>query len=223
MSTPAAASELRRPAAPRARGIGPDGANARPMRCPGIDTVTIKRVRRDPTGHQDHRHARTGVCGPARQVKSLDVRAAIGRFESSQPTPVRCDPVDRAIQDAIAIVDIRRGQPALDANMVGDIGQTSRDSQLLENRLAVVGEQAIPVMMRAEVWHVDEHIQGLAFRRRDAGFGSSRGADVTRGIRSKFTSPVDGLEFLFRIVGEDKVVVQKLVVATVEPEVENDA
>ena len=50
--------------------------------------VAIERVRGDPSGHQDHGHARTGVGSATRQVKALDVRTAIGRLEGPQPAPV---------------------------------------------------------------------------------------------------------------------------------------
>ena len=89
--------------------------------------------------------------------------------------------------------------------------------------LRYAGEKAIPVVMRAEVRRVDQHIEGLASRGRDARLGPCRGADVAGWIGSRLAPPVDGLELLLRVVGEDEVVVQQMVVAPVQPEVEHDA
>ncbi len=50
-----------------------------------------------------------------------------------------------------------------------------------------------------------------------------RGADVAGRIGSRLAPPVDGLELLLRVIGKDEVVVQQMVVAPVQPEVEHDA
>ena len=77
--------------------------------------------------------------------------------------------------------------------------------------------------MRAEVRRVDQHIEGFAAGRRDAGLSPSRGADVAGWIGSRLAPPVDRLELLLRVAGEDEVVVQQMVVTPVQPEVEHDA
>ncbi len=136
----------------------------------------------------------------AGQVESFDVRTAIGWLEGPQPAPVRCNAVYRAIQDAVAVVNIDGGQPSLKANMLLQVGQSSRTTKLFEDDLAIVGEKAIPVVMRTEEGRVDENIQGFATWGSNTRLGPSGGANVAGGIGSELTSLIDGLELLVRVM-----------------------
>src|SRR5271165_254331 len=78
-------------------------------------------------------------------------------------------------------------------------------------------------MMRAQVRRMHKYIEGFAAGGRDTGLGASRGADVAGWIGGRLAPPVDGLELLFWVSGKDEVVVQQVVVAPIQPEVEHDA
>ena len=123
---PVAASDGRVSISVRPGRIGDGSRHATAGSRGACDAVTIERIGGDPSRHQDHRHARTGMRSATREVKALHVRTAIGRLERPQPAPVGRDAVDRAVQDAVPLVDVGGGQPALDANAVRDIRQSSR-------------------------------------------------------------------------------------------------
>ena len=151
----------------RSLGLAEEGTSTAERRFAGsraaCHAVAIECVRGDPSRHQDHGHPRTGVGSAARQVKAFYVRTAIGRLEGPQPAPVGCDAVNGAIQDAVALDGCRQGSASRSTRIcVRDVGQSSRATQLFEDGLAIGGEKAIPVVMRAEVRRVDQHIQGFA-------------------------------------------------------------
>src|SRR5581483_5402179 len=141
-------------------------------------------------------------------VKALYVGTAIGRLEGPQPAPVGGNAVDGAIQDAVALMDVSRCQPALDDNTIDDVRQSTRATQLFEDRLAIGWEQAIPVVMRTEVRRVDQHVEGLSSRESDTRLGPGRGAHVAGRIGCGFATPVDGFELLLGVVGENEVMVE---------------
>ena len=70
---------------------------------------------------------------------------------------------------------------------------------------------------------MDQQIEGIASWGADSRLGPCRGADVAGWIGSRLAPTVDRLEFLLRVVGENKVMVQQMVVPTVQPKVEHDA
>ena len=100
----------------------------------------IKRVGGDPTAHHHHRHARSGMGRPARQVEALQVRTGIGWFEGSIPTAVAGDAVNRSVQHSVSLVNIDGRERALKNDAFFNVDQTGGALELVENHLAIRGK-----------------------------------------------------------------------------------
>ncbi len=98
-------------------------------------------------------------------------------------------PVNRAIQDAIAIMDILRRKRALEDDPLLEIVQPSRPLQLIEDDLPVRRKHGGPIVMRPQIRRMHQHIQRLAARRRDVRLRCRAGrADVAGRIGRRLAS-----------------------------------
>ena len=107
---------------------------------------------------------------------------------------------------------------------VSQVGQTGRRGELVAGWSGDSGEQLVPVVAAAGGRACGP---GRRAPRRRAGATSGsvarRGADVTGRIGRGLAPAVDRVELLVRVAREDEVMVQQVIVATIKPEVEDDA
>ena len=130
--------------------------------------------------------------------------------------------IDRAVEHVVAIVDVLRSECSFKHDVLLKILHAGRLLQFLDDPPAVGGEHLRPVVMGTEVGSVDQHIERLAPRWRHPRLSDRRCADIAGGIVGRFATAIDRGEFLVRIGREDKVVVDELLVALVEPEIEHN-
>ena len=114
-------------------------------------------------------------------------------------------------------------QPALDLDPLFDVVQPGRRLELVEDRLAIARVDGLPVVVGPQVGRVDQDVEGLAAGRGDLGLGGGRGADVAGRVGRRLALAVDEVELLVRVAREDEVVMQEMLVAAVEAQVEDDA
>ena len=164
-----------------------------------------------------------GMGGAAGQVEPGDVGAAVGRLERPGESPVTGQAVDGAVEHAVAVVDVLRGQPALDLIRLLDVVEPRGGLELLEDRLAVAGIEGLPVVMGPQVGRVHQDVEGLAAGRGDLRLGGGRGTDVAGRVGRRLALAVDDVELLVRIAREDEVVMEQVVVTAVEAQVEDHA
>ena len=107
----------------------------------------------------------SGMRRAAGEVQAAQVGAAVARLERPEPLAVTREPVDRAVEHAVAVVDVLRRQAA---------SKTMRDSmsgiwpvrlELFQDDAAVLGQHPFPVVMRTQIRRVDEHVERFAARR----------------------------------------------------------
>src|SRR5271166_6178591 len=147
--------------------------------------------------------------GTAGQIQPPEVRAAVGWLEGTIQPAVAGEAVDGAVEHAIAVVYVLRGKPALDLDPHLDVIEPGGRLELLEDGLAIAGIERFPVMMRPEIWGVDQHVEGLAAGRCDIGLGVGRGTDITRRVRGWFSLAVDDVELFLGITREDEIMMPK--------------
>jgi hypothetical protein len=63
------------------------------------------------------------MSGAAGEVHSGEFAAAVGGLEGSLKEPVAGDAVDCAVENAVAVVDILRGQRSFEDDAVFDVGE----------------------------------------------------------------------------------------------------
>ncbi len=86
-------------------------------------------------------------------------------------------------EDAVAVVDVLRGQPWLEDDALLQVVQAGGRGQLVEDRPAVGGKQPVPVVVRAEIGRVDQDVEGLAAGRGDVRLGPRPGRRRSRSGR----------------------------------------
>ena len=145
--------------------------------------ILIERVRGDPAGHQHHRHARPGVRGAAGQVQPADLAAAVPGLEGAENPAVARQPVDGAVEHAVAVVDVLRRQGPLEHDPALEVGQARGARELVEDHPSVAGQHRVPVVVRPQVGRVDEDVERFAAGRRHTGLGAGRGGEIAGRVR----------------------------------------
>ena len=77
--------------------------------------------------------------GASGEIHARKFAAAVGGLECALPQTMARNSVDRAIQYAIAVMDVLRGQRGFEDDAVFDIGQSRGALQLVENDLPIAG------------------------------------------------------------------------------------
>ncbi len=182
----------------------------------------VERVGGNPAGHQDHRHAGAGMRRAAGEIEAAQIGAAVAGFESAEKFSVAGESVDRAIEHVVALVNVLRREGALENNARFDVWHLAGSLELFQNDAPILGQHFFPIVMRAQIGRVDEHVERFTARGRRAGFGASGGCEIARRIRRGLALLVNPIELLVRIAAENEIVVGKVIVTLVQPEVEHD-
>ena len=169
-----------------------------------------------------------GWAAAAGEVEAFDERAAVGGLERAHELAVRRQAVDRAVEHAVAVVDVLGRQGPLEDDAVFEVGHAGGAFELVEDGLTVGAEElavAGPVLPGAEVGRVDQDVERLAAGRGHLArlLGAGGGGEVGGGVGRGDAFLVDRLELLMRVAAEDEVVVGEVFVGPVEAEVEHDA
>ena len=134
---------------------------------------------------------------------------------------MRCQAVNRAIQHLVAVMDIHRRQLAFADNAAFDVFQPRRALQLVQDFLAIGREHLRPIMMRAKIGRVHQHIKRFPAFRRDRRICARWRGQICGGIGRRFALAIDGIEFFFRIAGEDEIMMRQMFVTAIKPEIEH--
>ena len=164
-----------------------------------------------------------GCAAPPAKIQPADLAAAVRRLERAEQPAVARQPVDGAVEHAVAVVDVLRRQGPLEHDAVLEVGHARRALELVEDHPPVVRQHGVPVVVRPQVRRVDEDVERLAAGRRDAGLGAGRRGEIAGRVRGRLAAAVDPVELLLGVAREDEVVVQQVLVAAVQAEVEHDA
>ena len=95
--------------------------------------------------------------------------------------------------------------------------------ELFQNDAAIRGQHFLPVVMRAQIRRVDEHVERFAAGGRGGGFGAGGRREIAGRVGRGLALLVDPVELLVRVAAEDEVVMREMLVAFVQAEIEHDA
>src|SRR5215217_695563 len=110
-------------------------------------------------------------------------------------------------------------------NALFQIVQACGALQLVQDGAAVAPEQialGAPIKVGAQTGGMNEDVERLAALWCDAWVSECRCGEVSRWVRGRLALVIDGVELLFRITGEHKVMVEQVIVALLEPEIEHN-
>ena len=120
-------------------------------------------------------------------------------------------------------MDVLRRERALEDDARLDVGHLAGALELFQDHAAIRGQHLFPIVMRAQIRRVDEHVERFAAGGRGAGLGAGRRGEVAGRVGRGLALLVDEIELLVRIAAEDEVVMREVLVALVQAEVEHDA
>ena len=194
------------------RSVSVSGLKTRSVDCLAL-AVRIEGVGGDPARHHHHRHAGPGMGRAAGEIEAAHLPAAVAGLEGAHELAVARQPVDRAVEHLVAVVDVLRREMALDDDALLDVAHAGRALELVEDRLPIGREHLRPVVMRAKIRRVDENVERLAALRRDARIGRGRRREIAGRIRRRLAPAIDVVELLLRIAREHEIVVEEVIVA----------
>ncbi len=128
--------------------------------------VGVERIGGDPAGHQNHRHPRPGMRCAAGEIQTRQVARAIARLECAEKPAVAREPVNGAIEYAVALMNVLRRQVSLEHDPPFQIRHARRPRQLVQDHATVWGQHGRPVVVRPDIGRMHENVQRLAARRR---------------------------------------------------------
>ena len=112
--------------------------------------------------------------GAAGEVEAAQVGAAVAGLEGAEKFSVARETVDRAVEHVVAVVDVLRRERALEDDARFDVRHSAGALELFQNDAPILGQHLFPIVMRAQIGRVDEHVERFAAGRRGAGLGARR-------------------------------------------------
>ena len=161
--------------------------------------------------------------GTTGEIQAAEIGGTIARLERAEEFAVAREPVDRAVEHVVTVVNILRRERAFEDDALFDVRHLPGALELLDDHVAVGGQHLLPVVMRAQVRGMNQHVEGFSAGRR-GGLLAARGRRQIAGrIRRRLALLVNPVELLVRVPAEDEVMMREMVVAFLQPEIEHDA
>src|SRR5271166_3810848 len=80
----------------------------------GTSGILIQRVSGDPARHEHHRHSGARVSRTAGEIQTAHIGTAIAWLERPKKASVAGEPIDRAVEHVVAVVDVLGSQRLLE-------------------------------------------------------------------------------------------------------------